>query len=131
MTDVAKKRILFVDDEPAVLAGLRCVFYRDRTRWDMSFANGSAEVLIALANERFDVIVADMRMPGMDGASLLERVKEDYPATIRIMLSGSADKDEVERATAAVDELLSKPCDTTTLRTTIERHLAARMLATT
>jgi len=120
----AKKRILFVDDEPAILAGLRNVFRRDRERWDMTFVNGGDAALAALATCRFDAVVSDMRMPGMCGVTLLEQVKQSSPATIRIMLSGSADQLEVEIATAAVHELLSKPCDSNTLRMTIERLLA-------
>jgi CheY-like chemotaxis protein len=116
-----KRRILFVDDEPAILAGLRNVFYKDRGRWDMTFCSGSDEALRALAQHTFDVIVSDMRMPGINGAELLGRVKCESPRTARIMLSGSADKDEVDRASETVDELLHKPCDTKTLRATIER----------
>jgi CheY-like chemotaxis protein len=123
-----KKKILFVDDEPAVLAGLRNVFFRDRARWEMTFANGGEAALAALANAKFDVVVSDMRMPGIDGAELLERVKRESPGTVRIMLSGSADKEEVDRATASVDELLGKPCDTKTLRMTIERLMAGRVV---
>jgi CheY-like chemotaxis protein len=127
-TPEPKTRILFVDDEPAVLAGLRNVFHRDRVRWDMAFANGGEAALVAIAAGGFDVIVSDLRMPGIDGATLLERVKRDSPHTVRIMLSGSADGEEVERATAAVDQLLGKPCDTKTLRTTIERLIARRVV---
>ena len=125
---MVKKRILFVDDEPAILAGLRNVFYRDRARWEMSFANGSDEALRLLAEQRYDVVISDMRMPGMDGATLLEQIKRNSPQTVRIMLSGSADKEEVDRATAAVDELLGKPCDTRTLRLTIERLMDKRVV---
>ena len=120
-----KMRILFVDDEPHVLAGLRNVFYRERARWDMTFASSGEDALAELAIANFDVVVSDMRMPGIDGLALLDRVKQKSPRTARIMLSGSADKDEVERATASVDELLGKPCDAKTLRLTIERWIAA------
>jgi YesN/AraC family two-component response regulator len=123
-----KKRILFVDDEPSVLAGLRNVFRKDRERWDMMFANGGTEALTLLAQHTFDVVVSDMRMPEIDGAALFERVKRESPQTIRIMLSGSADKEEVDRATASVDELLGKPCDTKTLRMTIERLMGSRVV---
>ena len=124
MSELAKKRILFVDDEPSILAGLRSVLYRDRTRWEMTFVAGSDEALIALQAARYDVVVSDMRMPGLDGANLLERVRQDFPNTGRIILSGTADKAEVDRAAASVDALLGKPCDTKTLRTTIEQLIA-------
>jgi CheY-like chemotaxis protein len=115
------KRILFVDDDPSVLAGLRNVFFRDRKRWEMVFAGSGEAALAELEHGRFDAVVSDMRMPGMTGVALLERVRAVSPRTVRIMLSGSADSDEVVRATAAVDELLTKPCDSATLRSTLER----------
>ena len=118
-----KKRILFVDDDPCVLAGLRNVFYRERTRWELVFANGGEQALAELGRGRFDVVVTDMRMPGIDGLALLEQVRAVSPSTRCVMLSGSAHQDEVNRAAAVVDELLGKPCDTSTLRSTLERML--------
>jgi CheY-like chemotaxis protein len=117
----AKKRILFVDDDPQVLAGLRNVFHRDRQRWDMVFANDPEVALAECERAAFDAVVCDMRMPGMDGLQLLERVRQSSPRTARVMLSGTADRDEVDRATATVDELLGKPCTSATLRATLER----------
>ncbi len=120
------KRVLFVDDDPSVLAGLRNVFHRERGRWEMVFAGGGAQALEELAKGSFDAVVSDMRMPGIDGVTLLEHVRDTSPRTARVMLSGSADQTEVDRATAAVDELLGKPCDTRTLRATLERMMAPR-----
>lgn len=118
-----KKRILFVDDDPNLLAGLRNVFHRDRARWDLVFANSGEAALVEIERTTFDVVVCDMRMPGIDGVTVLEHVREKSPRTARVMLSGSADKDEVERATKAVDELLGKPCSTAVLRSTLERMM--------
>jgi len=118
-----KKRILFVDDDPNVLAGFRNVFHRDRHRWEITLVNCGEAALVELEKTSFDVIVCDMRMPGIDGVTLLERVRATSPQTARVMLSGSADRDDVERATAAVDELLGKPCPTATLRATLERMM--------
>jgi CheY-like chemotaxis protein len=118
-----KRRILFVDDDPSILAGFRNVFHRDRARWEVVFANGGEQALVELARAPFDVVVSDMRMPGMDGVELLERIRAEWPATARVMLSGSEDRSELDRATAAVDELLCKPCDTKTLRATLERMM--------
>ncbi len=118
------KRILFVDDDALVLAGLRNVLYRERSRWEMVFALGGEAALVELARGSFDVVVSDMRMPGIDGLTLLEHVRTMSPTTARIMLSGSADQHEVDRATAAVDILLGKPCDARTLRETLERFTA-------
>jgi CheY-like chemotaxis protein len=123
MSTMAKKRILFVDDDPHVLAGLRNIFHRDRARWELVFAESGEAALVEIERSRFDVVVCDMRMPGIDGVTVLEQVREKSPRTARVMLSGSADKEEVARATAAVDELLGKPCNSATLRATLERMM--------
>jgi len=82
------KRILFVDDEPNILAGLKRQLRSQRKEWEMAFAESGEAALDMLSETPFDVVVSDMRMPGMDGAELLNRVKERYPETVRIILSG-------------------------------------------
>jgi len=118
-----KKRILFVDDEPAILAGLQNLLYKDRKRWDMVFALGGQLALDEIRKAPFDIVVSDMRMPGIDGAVLFNLIKDECPATVRIMLSGHADREAIVRALPALHQLLSKPCDATTLRGAIERSL--------
>lgn len=118
-----KKRILFVDDEPAILAGLQNLLYKDRRRWDMVFALGGQLALDEVRRSPFDIVVSDMRMPGIDGAMLLNVIKDECPATVRIMLSGHADREAIVRALPALHQLLSKPCDANTLRGAIERSL--------
>jgi HD-like signal output (HDOD) protein len=120
---IEKKRILFVDDEPAILAGLQNLLYKDRRRWDMVFALGGQLALDQVRREPFDIVVSDMRMPGIDGAMLLNVIKDECPATVRIMLSGHADREAIVRALPALHQLLSKPCDANTLRGAIERSL--------
>jgi HD-like signal output (HDOD) protein len=116
-----KKRILFVDDETAVLDSLRDVLRKERKRWEMSFATGGEAALAELRRQPFDVVVSDMRMPGMDGAALLGQVKEEFPATARLVLSGHAEREAVMRALPVAHQYLSKPCDADTLRVAIER----------
>jgi DNA-binding NtrC family response regulator len=118
------KRILFVDDDQMVLTALKNAFRRDRLRWDTVFALGSAAALVELERP-FDVVVSDMRMPDMSGTDLLEIVREKSPKTVLLMLSGSADTDEIGHAMSIVDELIAKPSDTPTLRATIERWLSS------
>jgi HD-like signal output (HDOD) protein len=120
---IAKKRILFVDDEPSILAGLQNLLYKDRKRWDMVFALGGQLALDEIHKAPFDIVVSDMRMPGIDGAMLLNIIKDECPATVRIMLSGHADREAIVRALPALHQLLSKPCDAVTLRGAIERSL--------
>lgn len=118
-----KKRILFVDDEPAILAGLQNLLYKDRKRWEMVFCTGGEPAIDQLRAREFDVVVSDMRMPGMDGATLLNRVKDEFPGTARIMLSGHAEREAIVRALPALHQLLAKPCDAETLRAAIERSV--------
>jgi HD-like signal output (HDOD) protein len=67
-----------------------------------------------------------MRMPGMDGAQLLEITQARYPDTIRIILSGYADKGSVFRTVGPAHIYLAKPCDAQTVHDTIVRPLALR-----
>ena len=117
---MTKKRILFVDDEADILAGLRNVLRKQRHVWDMVFALGAEQALAELDKGPFDVIVSDMRMPGMDGASLLTKVKRDHPCIVRIVLSGHAEREAVIRAVTVAHQFLSKPCDGDVLRARIE-----------
>ncbi len=116
-----KIRILFVDDEPMVLQGLQRVLRRMRDEWDTAFANSGPEALEKLSQEPFDVIVSDMRMPGMDGGKLLSVVKERYPHMVRIILSGQSDKTMVMKTVKPAHQYLAKPCDDATLKASLER----------
>jgi DNA-binding NtrC family response regulator len=91
-------RILFVDDEPHLLDGLRRALRPIRREWNTAFAGGGEEALVVLAREPFDVIVTDMRMPGMDGAALLHEVVERYPNMLRLVLSGQSDLESVAKS---------------------------------
>lgn len=119
-----RKRVLFVDDEPAILTGLQNLLYKQRKRWEMVFVAGGELALAELRARPFDVVVSDMRMPGMDGATLLNQVREESPATSRIMLTGHADPEAIARALPALHQLLSKPCTGAALRAAIERGTA-------
>jgi DNA-binding NtrC family response regulator len=114
------KRILFVDDEPMVLRALGNVFRKNKDRWDMIFVNGGDAALAVMATAPVDLVVTDMRMPGMDGASLLERVAELYPATKRIILSGQTSPVPSAPERRSAHRVLEKPCPTELLRSTIE-----------
>ncbi|MEM8546876.1 MAG: response regulator, partial [Pseudomonadota bacterium] len=120
------KRIIFVDDEANILSGLKRMLRPMRKEWDMHFAGGAEDALAKMAEEPFDIVVTDMRMPGRDGAWLLEQVKEQYPDTARIVLSGHAEHDMTVRSVAAAHQFLAKPCDADTLRATVLRTCRLR-----
>ena len=109
------KHILFVDDEPKVLEGLENVLYPYSGNWEMSFAVSGEAALKCMDKEHVDIIVTDMRMPGMDGATLLRRVSEHHPNVVRIVLSGHAELEAALRAMPIAHQFLSKPCDAETL----------------
>jgi HD-like signal output (HDOD) protein/ActR/RegA family two-component response regulator len=125
-TPAVRDRVLFVDDEPHLLAALRRMLRPERDRWDVLFASSGAEALAIFAEQPVDAIVSDMRMPGMTGAELLAVVQRDHPATARIILSGQADRASVIEAIRSAQQFLAKPCDAETLTGAVTRALAVR-----
>jgi response regulator RpfG family c-di-GMP phosphodiesterase len=81
--------LLAVDDEPNILAALRRVFRT--TGWRILTAGNAEAALALLAAEPVNAVLSDMRMPGMDGARLLEQVSQRWPQTARLLLTGQAD----------------------------------------
>lgn len=104
-------RVLFVDDERQVLDGLLRLLRPQRQAWEMSTAGSGVEALALVATAPVDVVVSDMRMPGMDGAELLTRVKALSPGTIRIILSGQSEREAALRRVGPCHHYLAKPCD--------------------
>ena len=121
-----KPQILFVDDEAKILQGLKRTLRPLRNEWDVDFAVGGAEALEKMAAQPADVVVSDMRMPGMEGSVLLDRVREAYPATVRFVLSGQCDEDSVYRLTANSHQFFAKPCDAERLTAAIRAVLLRR-----
>lgn len=119
-----KLRIAFVDDELHVLNALRRSLSELENEWDMTFCTSGKEVLGLMARQPFDVLVADMRMPQMDGGQLLQAVKAEYPGTVRVILSGYADTEAILRTVGVSHCYLAKPCDASELRQTISRQVA-------
>ena len=122
-------RVIFVDDEPRVLEGLKRMLRPKRNEWDMTFVGSAQAALDALKQQPREVVVTDMRMPGMSGAELLEVVQREYPDTIRLILSGQAETESVMKALGVSHQFLSKPCDAEILQGTIARAFTLRDLA--
>jgi HD-like signal output (HDOD) protein/CheY-like chemotaxis protein len=119
-------RLLFVDDEPRVLQGLRQSLHAKRKVWDMVFAEGSATAIEEVARGPFDAVISDMRMPGIDGAELLKRVRTMQPEALRIVLSGQMDESTAVRVAGTAHRFLAKPCDSDTLVAVLTRALELR-----
>ena len=118
-----KKHVLFVDDEEMVLQGLQRSMRAMRNDWDMTFVDSGAKALAFLEMTPVDVVVSDMRMPGMNGAQLFDEVMKRFPQTVRLILSGHADQELILQCVGSTHQFLSKPCDPEVLRATVRRAI--------
>jgi len=121
---MTQRRILFVDDDPNILSGIRRSLRSMRDEFELHFAESGREALEMMAGTGFDVVVSDMRMPGIDGAELLQKVQELYPCTIRIMLTGQADQNSIMRTVGVVHQFLEKPSTPEILKSVLVRSSA-------
>ena len=128
--ETERKRVLFVDDDEYLLEGLRDALRPQRRHWTMTFAPDATEALAIVESQPQHVIVSDLRMPGIDGASLLARIRELDPGAVRIVLSGQADLEMLARAAAVAHRLLAKPCEIADLVEMIERSCALQEMIT-
>lgn len=115
------RRVLLVDDEPRIVSGLQRLLRPHREKWDVSTATSAAEALALMEAEPFDVVVSDMRMPIMDGATFLTIARAKYPAMMRIVLSGQTDAAAANRVIPVAHQFLSKPTERATLLETLGR----------
>ncbi len=119
-----KKKVLFVDDETLLLDLYRLAFEEEENEWDVSFAPGGREALALLDRTPVDVLVSDMRMPGMTGAELVQEVMKRHPHTSRLIMSGYADSQQIALCLGATHQFIAKPFDLHDLRDTITRVCA-------
>jgi response regulator RpfG family c-di-GMP phosphodiesterase len=125
-----KPRILYVDDDPGILEAYKV---RLSDRFELTTAPGGSQALETIRAEGpFEVILADMRMPGMDGVQLLREVREIDPDSVRIILTGNAD---LTSAIQAVNEgnifrFLTKPCPSETLTRALQAGVEQYRLVT-
>jgi len=102
-------RLLFVDDEEMVLRMLRMAVSSMQGAWEASFVTSGREALELLAKESFDMVISDMRMPGMSGVQLLNEVFQRYPQTFRVILTGFVEQDKVMESIGTAHQFLAKP----------------------
>jgi CheY-like chemotaxis protein len=126
--NAAPTRVLFVDDEPRILDGLRRVLHGRCGGAVLAFATGGEAALAEIASRPFDLVVTDLRMPGIGGPELLERVRALAPATIRVVLSGQEEIEVAAQAVAVAHQALSKPCDPAVLAERLGRVAVLRDL---
>lgn len=118
--------ILFVDDEPMILDGLRRMLRGMRRDWAMEFIEGGVAALERLTSGPVDAIVCDMRMPTVDGATVLKAAADKHPESVRIILSGYSDKADLLRALGPAHQVLSKPAEADQILDTLRAALEVR-----
>lgn len=116
-------RLLFVDDDPKILESIENQLFDKMGEWDMSFANSGESAIKLMDESDFDIVVTDMRMPGIDGPQLLQYTKKSHPGTIRMVLSGHAEIEAAMKAIPLAHQYLGKPCDQQLLVKTLEQAL--------
>jgi EAL domain-containing protein (putative c-di-GMP-specific phosphodiesterase class I)/ActR/RegA family two-component response regulator len=128
--EIARPNVLLVDDDPRILAGLRRQLHR---RFHVFTAeNGQAGLDLLATDTDFAVVVSDMRMPGMDGATFLARVRIDSPQSTRVLLTGQTELGAAVRAIndGQIFRFLNKPCPPEVLdrclHEAVVRHRAAQ-----
>lgn len=124
-----RPRVMCVDDEPLLLEGLSPFL---RRHFEVVLCRAPEEALQKLAAGPVSVIVSDMHMPGMSGIELLGRVREQWPDTVRVLLTGNAD---LQSAIAAVNQgqlfrFLTKPCPAPQVVATVQAAVEQHRLAT-
>lgn len=121
-----KLAVLFVDDEANIIGGIKRMMHHMKNEWDLLYANSGKEAMELLDSNHVDVIISDIRMPGIDGTQLLTYVKENFPQIVRITLSGYANDNLALRNTRIVHQSLSKPTTPENIKDTIEKAYRLR-----
>jgi DNA-binding NtrC family response regulator len=119
-----KNSILVVDDEDALRTVLSSEL--ESEGYAVATAGDGDEAISVLQGKSFDLVLLDIKMPRVDGFEVLRFIKERYPATKVIMLTGFADlKNAIESKKLGAEDFVSKPYDLVDLLTTIERVLTS------
>ena len=121
-----KLSVLFVDDDSNLISGIRRMMHPMENEWDIFYFNAGTEVLEFLKEKQVDVIISDIRMPGIDGNQLLKTVKQNYPQIIRITLSGYAHDSMALRNARVVHQSLVKPANLDIVKNIIHKTFKLR-----
>src|SRR5262245_21864047 len=113
-------RLLLVDDEPAVLRGLRPLIGQRRPLWELHCEIGGAPALARLQSTHIDCIMTDLQMPNMDGVELLDLVRAQHPVCVRLVHSSQIETTGREQVAALCHRMLDKPATPTEVIATLD-----------
>lgn len=126
--DSSGRRVLFVDSSPEAFVGLQEQMSDAGPPWQVDYAASGEQALAVLAAEPVDVIIVDEQLAPMDGVTLLTRVREKHPTTIRMILSQSSAANRPSLAAIVAHRVLAKPCNVSELALMVRRSCALRTL---
>jgi len=131
-TDTPRPSLLILDDEEMVLTSLRNLF-RLQTEYEVIVSSSAREALESARTRPVDLVISDYLMPEMDGITFLGRFKEIQPQSIRVLLTGYADKENAIRAINQVGlyQYIEKPWDNAELLIVVKNGLEKRQLLRT
>ncbi|PPR77149.1 MAG: Nitrogen regulation protein NR(I) [Alphaproteobacteria bacterium MarineAlpha3_Bin5] len=118
--------VLFIDDEDWLLQALRRRLRSMRLEWNVEFVNNGSEALRHIEQKNIDVVISDIRMPGMSGTALLKTIQERHPEVVRIILSGYVENIQILEAVGASHQYLAKPCGAEKIVEAINRSIHLR-----
>ena len=122
-------RILVVDDERSMQEFLEILLRREG--YDVVAASSAEEALLALESDEFDLVISDIRMPGMSGLELLDRVREVSPETLVILITAHGSTESaVEAMKHGAYDYLTKPCRVDEIRLVVDKALEKKTLST-
>jgi len=108
-SNVRAPQILLVDDDPIVLRALRRLLLGARPGWEIDMAESAEAAQMLLESKTYDVVVTDLHMPGVDGASFLARLKTKHPAVRRVIHSSHVESLTAEQVQELAHAVLTKP----------------------
>jgi DNA-binding NtrC family response regulator len=104
-----RPRVLVVDDDPIVLRAVRRLLSGARPGWEIDLAESVDAALALLAVNTYDVVVTDLRMPVLDGLSLLARLKTEHPTVMRVIHSSHVEALPPDQIQELAHAVLTKP----------------------
>lgn len=123
------KRVLIVDDEPLIVKGLK--FNLEQEGYETDCAYSGEEALNKYRENKFDIILLDVMLPGISGTEVCHTIREESMIPIIMLTAKSADEDKIEGLTEGADDYLTKPFNTNELKARMKNLLKRSEITST